>query len=71
MSGYNDVFIDQYDAGEFFFIGVIIRAMYRFFVKKKMPTVTFTPYDERREKGVNIAKWLKESRNIFDLITIY
>lgn len=28
-----------------FFIGVIIRAMYRFFVKKKIPTVTYTPYD--------------------------
>lgn len=28
------------------FLGIIVRAMYRFFVKKKVPTVSYTPYDD-------------------------
>lgn len=28
------------------FFAVIVRAMYRFFVKKKVPTVSYTPYDD-------------------------
>lgn len=28
------------------FSAVIFRALYRFFVKKKVPTVAYTPYDD-------------------------
>lgn len=28
------------------FFSIIVRAMYRFFVKKKIPTVSYTPYDD-------------------------
>ena len=29
-----------------FFHGIMVRAMFRLFVKKKVPTVSYTPYDD-------------------------
>ncbi|MFE3575909.1 MULTISPECIES: DUF3951 domain-containing protein [Lysinibacillus] len=33
------------------FSSILVRAIYRVFVKKKVPTMTYTPYDDAMDGG--------------------